>query len=101
MEIVYSVTVKPNLEIQDEYLHWLKNEHIQEVVDTGCFDDYRFYKILAENETDGFSYNIQYITTDMGRYFDYINDFAPSMRQKGREKFGDKFVAFRTVLKEA
>ena len=99
MSIVYSVTVKPDLDIESAYVDWLKNEHIGEVVATGCFDSAQFYKILAEDETDGASYNIQYSTTDMTRYFNYINDHAPLMRSKGKEKFGEKFHAFRTVLK--
>jgi Domain of unknown function (DUF4286) len=99
MEIVYSVTVKPDQDIELAYVDWLKNEHIDEVVATGCFDSARFYKILAEDERDGASYNIQYTTTDMTRYFNYINDHAPLMRSKGKEKFGEKFHAFRTVLK--
>ncbi|MBL7789760.1 MAG: DUF4286 family protein [Chitinophagales bacterium] len=100
MSIVYSVTVKPDRDIELAYLDWLQSEHIAEVVSTGCFDSYRFFKVLAEDETDGASYNIQYLTTDMSRYFDYINNFAPLMRSKGREKFGEKFHAFRTVLKQ-
>lgn len=99
MEIVYSVTVKPDKDIEVDYVSWLKEEHIHEVVATGCFDSFRFYRILSEHEMDGASYNIQYTTTEMSRYFDYINDFAPEMRRKGKEKFGDKFHAFRTVLK--
>jgi len=54
---------------------------------------------LDENETDGSSFNIQYSTTDMTRYFDYINNYANEMRQKGFAKFGDQFVAFRSVLR--
>lgn len=99
MSIVYSVTVKPDQDIEQEYVKWLQEEHIQEVLTTGCFDDFRFFKVLAEDERDGSSYNIQYVTTDMTRYFDYINNFAPLMRSKGKEKFGEKFHAFRTVLK--
>jgi len=98
-EIVYSVTVKPNQEIQNEFIAWLKEEHIQDVINTGCFDSARFYKLLDENETDGSSFNIQYSTSDMTRYFDYINNFAQEMRQKGFDKFGDQFVAFRSVLR--
>jgi len=99
MEIVYSVTVKPDQDIEQDYVQWLQEEHIHEVLSTGCFDSFRFYKILAEDESDGASYNIQYETTEMSRYFDYINDYAPNMRSKGKEKFGEKFHAFRTVLK--
>mgnify|MGYP000002527625 FL=1 len=100
MSIVYSVTVKPDQDIEQNYVQWLQAEHIQEVVTTGCFDDFRFFKVLAEDERDGSSYNIQYVTTDMSRYFDYINIHAPLMRSKGKEKFGEKFHVFRTVLKQ-
>ena len=98
-EIVYSVTVKPDQDIEQEYVAWLQDEHIQEVVSTGCFDSFRFYKVLSEDETQGASYNIQYVTTEMSRYFDYIHEHAPIMRSKGKEKFGEKFHAFRTLLK--
>lgn len=100
MGIVYSVTVKPDQDIEQDYVKWLQEEHIREVVSTGCFDDFLLYKVLAEDERDGASYNIQYLTTDMSRYFDYINIHAPLMRTKGKEKFGEKFHAFRTVLKQ-
>jgi hypothetical protein len=100
MSIVYSVTVKPDQDIEQNYVQWLQEEHIQEVLITGCFDSFRFFKVLAEDERDGSSYNIQYVTTDMSRYFDYINIHAPLMRSKGKEKFGEKFHAFRTVLKQ-
>lgn len=93
------MTVKPDRDIEERYVQWLQEEHTGEVVGTGCFDSCRIYKVLAEDERDGSSYNIQYVTTEMSRYFDYINDYAPIMRAKGREKFGDKFHAFRTVLK--
>ncbi len=99
LEIIYSVTVKPNQNIEKDFIDWLKNEHIQDVVDTKCFDSSRFYKLLDQNEQDGSSYNIQYVTSSMERYFDYIHNFSNEMRQKGLEKFGDQFVAFRTVLK--
>lgn len=100
MEIVYSVTVKPDRDIEEAYVRWLKDEHILEVVETGCFDSFRFFKVLAEDESDGASYNIQYVTTEMARYFDYLERHAPSMRAKGKEKFGEKFHAFRTVLRQ-
>jgi hypothetical protein len=100
MNIIYSVTVKPDADIQLEYLDWLKEEHCHEVVGTGCFDHFKILKVLEEQEIDGPSYNIQYSTDSIQRYFDYIHQHADGMRQKGKHKFGEKFVAFRTLLKE-
>lgn len=99
MEIVYSVTIVPERDIEEQYLRWLQEVHIEEVLATGCFDAHRLYKVLSEDESEGSSYNIQYITSDMSRYFNYIHNHAPAMRAKGIEEFGEKFHAFRTVLR--
>lgn len=98
--ILYNVTVKVDLDIHRDYVKWLQKEHIPEVLQTGKFYDAKLYKIMADSETDGMSYSIQYFAKTMEDYFDYIHLFANGMRQKGKEKWGEKFVAFRTVLKE-
>jgi hypothetical protein len=36
----------------------------------------------------------------MNHYDTYQKDFAPALKQKAEDKFGGKFVAFRTVLQE-
>jgi hypothetical protein len=36
----------------------------------------------------------------MGDYFEYRDQFAAKLQRKGKDYFKDKFVAFRTLLKE-
>lgn len=98
--IIYSVTVKINLDVHDEWFNWMKTKHIPNVLDTKKFIDYRMLRILAEDEKDGITYNIQYRAASMSDYFDYQNDFAPELQAEHSEKYKDKFVAFRTLLKE-
>lgn len=98
--IIYSVTVKVDLDVQEEWLSWMKNEHIAEVLQTGKFVSYKFHRVLAENETDGITYNVLYYAHSMSDYFDYKEDFAPALQEKALLKFPNKFVAFRTLLKE-
>jgi hypothetical protein len=98
--IVYSVTVKIDLDVHDEWLNWMKTVHIPQVMDTRKFLDYRMLRMLAENETDGITYNIQYRTESMSDYFDYQNNYAPALQSDHTERYKDKFVAFRTILKE-
>ncbi len=38
---VYNVTLKVNAERADEWIQWMKHEHIPEVLATGIFSDYR------------------------------------------------------------
>lgn len=98
--IVYSVTLKVDLDIHNEWLDWMKTRHILDVLATKKFIDYKMLRILAEDEQSGITYNIQYRTESMTDYFDYQKDFAPVLQTKHTEKYGDKVVAFRTLLKE-
>jgi hypothetical protein len=98
--IIYSVTVKIDLDVHDAWISWMKEEHIIEVLATGKFKEYRFHRILAEDETDGITYNVQYYASTMQDYFEYRDEFAPALQNKSLSRFKDKFVAFRTLLKE-
>ena len=98
--IVYSVTVKIDLDAHNEWMNWMQSKHIPEVIATGKFVDYRMLRVLAEDESAGITYNIQYRAKTMTDYFDYQNDFAPELQVEHTTKYKDKFVAFRTLLKE-
>lgn len=98
--IIYSVTVKIDLDVHDEWFTWMKSKHIPDVLATGKFVDYRMLKILAENESSGITYNIQYRAKTISDYFDYVNTLAEPLQKEHTEKYKDKFVAFRTILKE-
>ena len=97
---IYNVTIKIENTIEEKWLEWMKEEHLQEVVDTGMFDSYHFLE-LVEDEDDGTkTYIAQYMTDSENRYNRYIKEFAPKLREKGYAKFGNKFIAFRTILKK-
>ena len=98
--IVYNVTCTlADESIHEEWLHWMKEEHIPEVMSTGLFADYRMLRLLHE-ENNGITYAIQYRSTTMAEYQLYQKEYAPPLQQKTREKYGDKVLAFRTLLEE-
>lgn len=98
--VIYSVTVKVDLDAHDEWLTWMKEEHIADVLNTGKFVKHKFHRVLAEDERDGITYNVQYYAHGMSDYFDYREQHAADLQAKTLELFKDKFVAFRTLLKE-
>ncbi len=98
MEIVYNVTIKVENAIADAWLQWLREEHIPEVIATGCFTSARILRLLEIDETDGPTYAIQYNALSAELYNRYITDFAVSMREKTFQKWGDKFIAFRSAM---
>lgn len=96
--IVYNVTVKVDAGIANEWLEWLQTEHISDVIGTGCFSKASILKLLDVDETEGPTFAIQYFTESKAMYNQYIEKYAGLMRQKSYDKWGDKFIAFRSVM---
>jgi Domain of unknown function (DUF4286) len=96
--IIYNVTIKVDHSIADAWLSWLREEHIPEVIGTGCFTDARILRLMEVDESDGITYAVQYHAESKALYNRYIKDYAAGMRNKSTEKWGEKFVAFRSVM---
>ncbi len=98
--ILYNVTVAVDPSVHEEWYYWMTREHIPEVMATGKFTDWKIYRVLLEKEGQ-ITYSIQYFAENMGQLQLYQAQHANTLQQKHRLKFGDKAVAFRTVLEEA
>jgi len=96
--IIYNVTIKVDQSIADQWLEWLKKVHIPEVLDTGCFTDASILRLLEVDDTEGPTYAVQYKAESKSLYNQYIEKFAAMMRQRSYEKWGDGFIAFRSVM---
>lgn len=96
--IIYNVTIKVHSSIKNEWLIWLKEEHIPEVIKTGCFTHATILQLLEIDESEGPTYAIQYHAESKSLYNNYIEKHAGLMRQKSFDKWGDKFIAFRSVM---
>lgn len=99
--ILYNVTLNVDEEINEEWLNWMKETHLPEVMATRKFISFDMYKIQNHNENDkGNNYSVQYFANSLSDYRDYAYNFAPALKQKTLEKFGDKVIAFRTLLEK-
>jgi hypothetical protein len=98
-QVIYNVTIKVAEPIATAWLNWLLEEHVPEVVATGCFQDARVVRLLEVDDSEGPTYAIQYIAPDHEHYQRYIDEYAAVMRAKSFEKWGDRFIAFRSVMR--
>jgi Domain of unknown function (DUF4286) len=96
--IVYNITTKLSWAISDDWLLWQRLEHIPQIMATQLFDDYKIFRLLEPNDNDGPTFTVQYFTSLIERYQQYINEFEAAMRQKAFNKWGDGFVSFRTLM---
>jgi hypothetical protein len=98
MKIIHNVTIIIDHSVHDEWLSWMKEIHIPEVLATGMFSSCRILKVVEEHNPDGHSYAMQYLSPSRAQYDTYQEKFAPIMRAKVEEKFAGKYGAFRTCL---
>ena len=98
MMIIYNVTLKLDNSIAEEWVQWMKEEHMPELMDTGLFTGRRLCRLLEQDELEGVTYVAQYFCNSIGEYNTYIDKHANTMREKGFARFGNKFIAFRTVM---
>src|SRR5215831_1913435 len=96
--IVYNTTIKVDAQIEKEWVRWKKNEHIPEVMRTGLFSSYKFFRLLEQDETEGATYVIQYFSSSIDNYKKYVDEFATLLSKKEVAKWSDQFVSFQTVM---
>lgn len=94
---IYNVTVNIADEVHQEWLKWMKDVHIPDVMKTGCFIDNQLCKLLYV-EDEGHTYSIQYKFLEMADIERYQKEFAPRLQAEHSHKFKDKYAAFRTLL---
>ncbi|MDX5346077.1 MAG: DUF4286 family protein [Hymenobacteraceae bacterium] len=96
--ILYNVTVNIENSVAAEWLQWMQEVHIPEVMATGFFLKNQIARVLGDEDTGGITYAIQYTARNMDDLLEYNRKHAPALQAKHTERYRDRFVAFRTVL---
>lgn len=96
--IIYNVTVSIDEDVHDEWLQWMKEVHIPDVMNTGMFLDNRISKVLTGEEEGGLTYSIMYTCESMETLELYQKEKAPALQADHTKRYSGKFAAFRTLL---
>lgn len=96
--IIYNVTTKVAWPVSEAWVQWMQDIHIPEILGTGYFEKYQFAKLLEIDEEDGPTYTVQYHTSSIEKYQQYINLYSKSFRQEILKKWSDKIVSFRSLM---
>jgi len=98
--LIYNVTVGVDKSIEQEWLLWMKEVHIPDVMRTQMFTGHKIYKILTTENEESTSYAIQYSARSLNELEVYLEKFAPALRDEVQRKFGEKQASFRSLLEE-
>ena len=96
--VIYNVTVSVDPPIQAQWLSWMLEVHLREMLATGCFLGFRFSELQGPEDA-GPTYTVQYELASAEDLDRYETDVAPTMRDKGLQAFGTKALAFRTTMR--
>lgn len=94
---IYNVTVNIADDVHQNWVKWMKEKHINDVMKTGCFVDSQLVKVLYV-EDEGHTYSVQYKFLEMSDIEKYQKEFASALQAEHKEMFGEKYTAFRTLL---
>ena len=96
--IIYNVTTKIEWPVADEWVQWMKDEHIPAILSTGCFTRYQFVKLLEVDNVDGATYAVQYFAPALADYNKYMRHYADAFSKESILKWGDRFISFRSLM---
>ncbi|MDC6361741.1 MULTISPECIES: DUF4286 family protein [Flavobacteriaceae] len=96
--LIYNVTINIDKSVHDEWLLWMRDKHLPDMLATGKFTHAKMVKVLVEEDMGGVTYSIQYTTKDRQTLELYYKEDAERLRGDAQKLFPNKFVAFRTEL---
>ena len=97
--IIYSITFAIDDSIQAEWLEYMKEYYLKDIMEIGLFNDYRFSKTHPTAEVDT-AYNIQLRCDSITHIEIFEKQHAPHFDGKMMEKYRGKFGSFKLTLEE-
>jgi hypothetical protein len=97
--IIYSVTITLAAEVEAEWLAWMQQVHVPDVLGTGCFTECRTYRVAGTEEPE-VSYVLQYHCPSLAQYQHYRENFAPALQKEHTARYAGRFRGSRQVLEE-
>lgn len=98
--IIYNITTKVDWSVADDWKVYMHANFIPSLLETGCFDNFRFMKLLQVDESDGPTFALQLTSPSLSLYSRYIDAFAPEIRRKLAAQWGQNFVDFHSLMQE-
>jgi len=96
--LIYNVTINIDESVHDQWLDWMKDKHLPDMLATGKFSHAKMVKVLVEEDMGGITYSVQYTTQSRDTLEAYYKEDADRLRADVQKMFPNKFVAFRTEL---
>lgn len=95
--ILYNVTSSLDPEVEQEWVAFLREVHLPNVMATGLFVRNQLCHLLNEEE-GGVTYAAQYFCNSTGQLEEFQEQFELALEADLTTRFPGQYVSFRTVL---
>ena len=96
--ILYNVTISIDEACENEWVSWMRETHIPDVIRTGYFKECKLCRLVGAEEQGGKTYAIMYTAHTEKGLLEYQQMHSPSLQKEHNTKFQGRFAAFRTEL---
>ena len=98
--VIYNVTSQLDSDIEAQWIQWMQDVHIPEMLATEQFTEVKILKIVDSSDSEDIRYAVQYACESLDHLQMYLDRFSAKLRQSALDAFGEKVLSFRTVLEE-
>lgn len=97
--IIYSVTTALDEAIEEQWVEFMKTSHISLIMETGCFKDYRFVRVIPGQGVD-ISYNLQLRCENHAQLTEFRSKHELMLEKIVQLNFEGKYASFQSVLEQ-
>ena len=95
---LYNITFNIDEKIHQNWLQWIREKHIPEVLKKSSFKNAKLIQVLIDEEMGGFTYSVQYQVESKEKLDSFLNDSSYNIFSEMTKLFPNQFVSFSTEL---
>nr|WP_317630991.1 DUF4286 family protein [uncultured Flavobacterium sp.] len=96
--IIYNVTMNIDETVHEQWMNWMKNSFIKQMMQTPYFKSARMVKVLVNEEMGGLTYSTQFETDSTDTLAKFYANEHDILLGEGYKLFADKMLIFATEL---
>lgn len=94
MQYAYNITTLVPEDIRDEWVKWLIETHIRQMLDTGLVAQHYLYQLKDTDESEGITYTLQLGFLKEDDFLQFRQIHEEEFRKKRLEKWGNACLSF-------
>ncbi|MFI5124673.1 MAG: DUF4286 family protein [Chitinophagales bacterium] len=96
--ILYNSTTKIDLTHAKDWIEWQIREQIPQIMETDLFESHQLFRLLDQDDADGYTYVIQFRAGNMDHYENFCRDHRSRFNLQADEKWSGHYVCFQSVM---